>query len=38
MTFGFSRDGIGGFLPDDLDREILPVDPLILRSSRFLIH
>jgi pyruvate,orthophosphate dikinase len=27
MTFGFSRDDIGGFLPDYLDRKILPVDP-----------
>jgi pyruvate,orthophosphate dikinase len=27
MTFGFSRDDIGGFLGDYLDRRILPVDP-----------
>ncbi len=27
MTFGFSRDDIGGFLPDYLDQGILPVDP-----------
>ena len=27
MTFGFSRDDIGGFLPDYLDQNILPVDP-----------
>jgi len=27
MTFGFSRDDIGGFLPDYLERKILPVDP-----------
>jgi pyruvate,orthophosphate dikinase len=27
MTFGFSRDDIGGFLPDYLDLKILPVDP-----------
>ena len=27
MTFGFSRDDIGGFLPDYLDKRILPVDP-----------
>jgi pyruvate,orthophosphate dikinase len=27
MTFGFSRDDIGGFLPDYIDRKILPVDP-----------
>jgi len=27
MTFGFSRDDIGGFLPEYLDRGILPVDP-----------
>ncbi|MGD8441708.1 MAG: pyruvate, phosphate dikinase [Holophagae bacterium] len=27
MTFGFSRDDIGGFLPDYLDRNILSVDP-----------
>jgi pyruvate, orthophosphate dikinase len=27
MTFGFSRDDIGGFLPDYLDKKILPADP-----------
>ncbi|PKN00749.1 MAG: pyruvate, phosphate dikinase [Elusimicrobia bacterium HGW-Elusimicrobia-1] len=27
MTFGFSRDDIGGFLPDYLTSKILPVDP-----------
>jgi pyruvate,orthophosphate dikinase len=27
MTFGFSRDDIGGFLSDYLDKGILPVDP-----------
>ncbi len=27
MTFGFSRDDIGGFLGEYLDRDILPVDP-----------
>ena len=27
MTFGFSRDDIGGFLPDYLEDGILPVDP-----------
>jgi pyruvate, orthophosphate dikinase len=27
MSFGFSRDDIGGFLPDYLDQKILPVDP-----------
>jgi pyruvate,orthophosphate dikinase len=27
MTFGFSRDDIGGFLSDYLDKNILPVDP-----------
>ncbi len=27
MTFGFSRDDIGGFLPIYLDKKILPVDP-----------
>ena len=27
MTFGFSRDDIGGFLPDYLGKRILPVDP-----------
>ncbi len=27
MTFGFSRDDIGGFLPDYLTKKILPVDP-----------
>ena len=27
MTFGFSRDDIGGFLPDYLNYKILPADP-----------
>jgi len=27
MSFGFSRDDIGGFLPDYLNKKILPVDP-----------
>ena len=27
MTFGYSRDDIGGFLPDYLNKKILPVDP-----------
>ena len=27
MTFGFSRDDIGGFLPEYLDRKILKADP-----------
>ena len=27
LTFGFSRDDIAGFLPDYLNRGILPVDP-----------
>lgn len=27
MTFGFSRDDIGAFLADYLDKKILPVDP-----------
>ncbi|MFA5145997.1 MAG: pyruvate, phosphate dikinase [Candidatus Omnitrophota bacterium] len=27
MTFGFSRDDIGSFLPDYLDAKILPADP-----------
>ena len=27
MTFGFSRDDIGSFLPDYLQKKILPVDP-----------
>ncbi|HBU69747.1 MAG TPA: pyruvate, phosphate dikinase [Elusimicrobia bacterium] len=27
MTFGFSRDDIGGFLPSYLERKILPYDP-----------
>ncbi|MFZ2873803.1 MAG: pyruvate, phosphate dikinase [Phycisphaerales bacterium] len=27
MTFGFSRDDIGTFLPDYLSRELLPADP-----------
>jgi pyruvate,orthophosphate dikinase len=27
MTFGFSRDDIGGFLPDYLDKKLLPADP-----------
>ena len=27
MTFGFSRDDIGGFLPDYLDKKIIDADP-----------
>ncbi|MGA2824251.1 MAG: pyruvate, phosphate dikinase, partial [Bacteroidales bacterium] len=27
MSFGFSRDDIGSFLPDYLDKKILPIDP-----------
>ena len=27
MTFGFSRDDIGGFLPDYLSKKLLPADP-----------
>jgi pyruvate, orthophosphate dikinase len=27
MTFGFSRDDIGGFLSDYLDKKIIPADP-----------
>ena len=27
MGFGFSRDDIGGFMPDYLEKNILPVDP-----------
>ncbi|MCQ2137971.1 MAG: pyruvate, phosphate dikinase, partial [Bacteroidales bacterium] len=27
MTFGFSRDDIGAFMPDYLDNKILPADP-----------
>jgi pyruvate,orthophosphate dikinase len=27
MGFGFSRDDIGGFLPDYLEKKILPEDP-----------
>jgi pyruvate,orthophosphate dikinase len=27
MTFGFSRDDIGGFLPDYLNGKVLPADP-----------
>ncbi len=27
MTFGFSRDDVGGFLPDYIERKILPGDP-----------
>jgi len=27
MSFGFSRDDIGGFMPDYLDQGVLPVDP-----------
>ena len=29
MTFGYSRDDIGSFLPDYLDQKILPVDPFL---------
>jgi pyruvate,orthophosphate dikinase len=27
MTFGYSRDDINGFLPDYINKELLPVDP-----------
>jgi pyruvate,orthophosphate dikinase len=27
MTFGFSRDDIGGFVPEYIDQKILPADP-----------
>lgn len=27
MTFGYSRDDVGGFLPDYIDHKIVPVDP-----------
>jgi pyruvate, orthophosphate dikinase len=27
MTFGFSRDDIGGFVPDYIDKRLLPADP-----------
>jgi pyruvate,orthophosphate dikinase len=27
MTFGFSRDDIGGFVPDYLEKKLLPADP-----------
>jgi len=27
MTFGFSRDDVGGFVPDYIKRNILPADP-----------
>ena len=27
MTFGFSRDDVGSFMPDYLQKKILPVDP-----------
>jgi len=27
MTFGFSRDDIGGFVPDYLDKKLLPAEP-----------
>ncbi len=27
MTFGFSRDDIGGFVPDYIEKKILPADP-----------
>jgi len=29
MTFGFSRDDIGSFLPDYLEDKILPADPFV---------
>lgn len=29
MTFGFSRDDIGSFLPEYLNKEIMPVDPFV---------
>lgn len=29
MTFGFSRDDIGTFLPEYLSKEIMPIDPFV---------
>ncbi len=29
MTYGFSRDDIGGFLPDYTSKSILPIDPFV---------
>ena len=34
MTFGFSRDDIGGFVPDYLDKKILPGDPFQMLDRR----
>ena len=34
MTFGFSRDDIGGFMPDYLDNGVLPVDPFQVLDQR----
>ncbi|MFO1528883.1 MAG: putative PEP-binding protein [Kiritimatiellia bacterium] len=34
MTFGFSRDDIGSFLPDYLSNKVLPVDPFQQLDSR----
>ena len=29
MTFGFSRDDIGSFLPDYIDKKVFQVDPFV---------
>jgi pyruvate,orthophosphate dikinase len=29
MTFGFSRDDIGTFLPEYLSKELMPIDPFV---------
>ncbi len=34
MTFGYSRDDASKFLPDYLDRKILPVDPFQVLDQR----
>jgi pyruvate,orthophosphate dikinase len=33
MTFGFSRDDIGGFVPDYVEKKILPADPFQLMDQ-----
>ncbi len=30
MTFGFSRDDIGGFVPEYVEQKILPIDPFVV--------
>jgi pyruvate,orthophosphate dikinase len=34
MTFGFSRDDVGGFVPDYIEKDILPADPFNILDQK----